>query len=101
MPCILHWDQNHFVVLYRVKKGRKFYVADPGKGPMTYGKEEFCLYKGKTVVVVAHRLSTVRNADQIVVLDSGRVAEIGTHEELVSKRGAYYELVKNQLELGC
>ena len=57
MPCILHWDQNHFVVLYRVKKGRKFYVADPGKGPMTYGKEEFCLYKGKTVVVVAHRLS--------------------------------------------
>lgn len=58
-------------------------------------------YKGKTVVVVAHRLSTVKHADQIVVLDSGRVAEIGTHEELVSKRGAYYELVKNQLELGC
>lgn len=57
-------------------------------------------YKGKTVVVVAHRLSTVKHADQIVVLDSGKVAEIGTHDELVSKRGAYYELVKNQLELG-
>lgn len=57
-------------------------------------------YKGKTVVVVAHRLSTVKHADQIVVLDSGRVVEIGTHDELVSKRGAYYELVKNQLELG-
>ena len=57
-------------------------------------------YKGKTVVVVAHRLSTVKHADQIVVLDSGRVVEIGTHDELVSKRGAYYELVKNLLELG-
>ena len=57
-------------------------------------------YKGKTVLVVAHRLSTVKHADQIVVLDSGRVVEIGTHDELVSKRGTYYELVRNQLELG-
>lgn len=57
-------------------------------------------YKGKTVVIVAHRLSTVKNADQIVVLNSGRVAEIGTHEELVKKRGEYYELVRNQLEIG-
>lgn len=57
-------------------------------------------YHGKTVVVAAHRLSTVKNADQIVVLDNGRVVEIGTHEELVSKHGAYYELVRNQLELG-
>ena len=60
--------------------------------------EEF--YKGKTVVVVAHRLSTVRDADKIVVLDRGKVAEEGTHEELTSLRGKYYELVKNQLELG-
>jgi ABC-type multidrug transport system fused ATPase/permease subunit len=51
----------------------------------------------KTVVVVAHRLSTVRNADQIVVLDKGQIAEIGTHEELVAHRAAYYHLVKNQL----
>ena len=57
-------------------------------------------YKGKTVVIVAHRLSTVKNADQIVVLDSGKVIEIGTHNDLVAKRGAYYELVRNQLELG-
>ena len=57
-------------------------------------------YHGKTVVVVAHRLSTVKHADQIVVLDGGQIAEIGTHVELTAKRGKYYELVKNQLELG-
>ena len=57
-------------------------------------------YKGKTVIVVAHRLSTVRDADKIVVLDQGKVAEEGTHEELTALRGKYYELVKNQLELG-
>ena len=57
-------------------------------------------YKGKTVVIVAHRLSTVKNADQIVVLDKGKVVETGNHETLTAKRGAYYNLVKNQLELG-
>lgn len=56
-------------------------------------------FKGRTVVVVAHRLSTVRHADQIVVMDSGQIKERGTHGELVKKRGAYYDLVKNQLEL--
>lgn len=57
-------------------------------------------FRGKTVIVVAHRLSTVKNADKIVVLDKGRIAEEGTHSELVARRGAYYHLVKNQLELG-
>ena len=57
-------------------------------------------YKGRTVVVVAHRLSTVKNADQIIVLDGGRVVETGNHTSLIDKKGAYYNLVKNQLELG-
>ena len=57
-------------------------------------------YKGRTVVVVAHRLSTVKNADQIVVLDAGKVVEVGDHNTLIAKHGTYYNLVKNQLELG-
>ncbi len=57
-------------------------------------------FKGRTVVTVAHRLSTVKNADLIVVLDNGRIIETGSHEELAARRQAYYSLVKNQLELG-
>ena len=57
-------------------------------------------FHGKTVVIVAHRLSTVKNADNIIVLNNGEVSEQGSHEELVRRRGYYYELIKNQLELG-
>ncbi len=57
-------------------------------------------FEGRTVVIVAHRLSTVRNADKIVVLEKGKIAESGAHEQLVKARGAYYNLVKDQLELG-
>ena len=61
---------------------------------------ENLFYKGRTVVVVAHRLSTVKNAHQIIVLDKGRIVETGNHASLIEKKGAYYNLVKNQLELG-
>jgi ATP-binding cassette, subfamily B, bacterial len=57
-------------------------------------------FKNKTVIVIAHRLSTVMNADQIVVLDKGKIIEMGNHQELVNLKGNYYELVRNQLQLG-
>jgi ATP-binding cassette subfamily B protein len=57
-------------------------------------------FRGRTVVVVAHRLSTVKGADKIIVLHQGKIVEEGNHESLVDSRGYYYELVKNQLELG-
>jgi ATP-binding cassette, subfamily B, bacterial len=57
-------------------------------------------FKGKTAVVIAHRLSTVKHADKIIVLDKGKVVEEGSHNELVASKGEYYRLVKNQLELG-
>ena len=57
-------------------------------------------FKGKTAIVIAHRLSTVKHADKIIVLDKGKVVEEGNHTELVAKKGEYYRLVKNQLELG-
>ncbi|WP_454801644.1 peptidase domain-containing ABC transporter [Mucilaginibacter phyllosphaerae] len=58
-------------------------------------------FVGKTVIVVAHRLSTVSNADNIILLDKGRIAEQGTHQQLIALKGEYYKLVKNQLELGA
>lgn len=57
-------------------------------------------YKGKTVVIVAHRLSTVKNADNIIVIDNGKIVEIGNHQDLVNLKGSYFNLVRNQLELG-
>ena len=57
-------------------------------------------FVGKTVIIIAHRLSTVKNADQIVVLEKGRIVEYGNHQQLTAKKGEYYQLVKNQLELG-
>jgi ATP-binding cassette subfamily B protein len=57
-------------------------------------------YRNRTVVIVAHRLSTVRHADNIAVIDAGQLIEQGTHEQLVALRGTYFRLIKNQLELG-
>lgn len=57
-------------------------------------------FKGKTIIIVAHRLSTVRDADQIVVLEHGEILEKGTHNQLLTQKGRYFQLVKNQLDLG-
>ena len=58
------------------------------------------IFKNKTVIIVAHRLSTVQNSDQIIVLEQGQVRECGNHMKLVSQKGRYFELIRNQLELG-
>lgn len=57
-------------------------------------------FHGKTVVIIAHRLSTVKNADKIIVLNNGRIIEQGNHEKLVYNKSHYFQLIKNQLELG-
>mgnify|MGYP001802201669 CR=1 FL=1 len=57
-------------------------------------------FKGKTVLIIAHRLSTVKNADQIIVLRNGQIVEQGNHQQLVDNQSDYFSLVKNQLELG-
>ena len=56
-------------------------------------------FKERTALVIAHRLSTVKSANQIIVLDNGSIVEQGTHDDLVNKKGLYYNLIKNQLEL--
>lgn len=89
-----------------VYKNPQFIFFDEATNSLDANNEKVILenlqqfFKNKTVIVVAHRLSTVRNADKIVVMESGEIAEEGTHAELVFKKGKYYELVKNQLELG-
>ena len=82
------------------KIGFATYTEKATRADETNSVNLYDFYKGKTVVVAAHRLSTVMNADQIVVMKKGRIVEVGTHRELVERRGEYYALVKNQLELG-
>ena len=89
-----------------VYKDPQFIFFDEATNSLDANNEKVILenlqqfFKNRTVIIVAHRLSTVKNADKIIVLDNGEVAEEGTHTELTLQRGKYYELVKNQLELG-
>lgn len=99
-------QKQRLLIARAVYKNPSFLFFDEATNALDANNERIILdnldqfYKGKTVVIVAHRLSTVQNADNIIVMESGKVIESGTHKELTAKRGAYYTLVKNQLELG-
>lgn len=99
-------QKQRILIARAVYKNPKFIFLDEATNALDAKNEKVIVenldrfYRGRTVVIVAHRLSTVRNADQIIVLDGGKVVETGSHESLTEKRGAYYNLVKNQLELG-
>lgn len=99
-------QRQRILIARAVYKDPDFLFLDEATNALDANNEKTILenlqefYRGKTVVVVAHRLSTVKNADQIVVLDKGTIVEQGTHAELTVLKGKYYNLVKNQLELG-
>ncbi len=98
-------QKQRILIARAVYKDPKFIFFDEATNALDANNEKVILenlqefFKGRTVIVVAHRLSTVKNADQIVVLEKGKVVEVGTHKELSERKGAYYTLVKNQLEL--
>jgi len=99
-------QKQRILIARAVYKNPEYLFFDEATNALDANNEKIIMdnmeqfFIGKTVVVVAHRLSTVKNADQIVVIEKGKLVERGTHEELVALRGSYYELVKNQLELG-
>ncbi len=99
-------QKQRLAIARAVYKNPHFIFFDEATNSLDANNEKVILenlqqfFNGKTVVVVAHRLSTVKNADKIIVLDNGEIVEEGTHTELTLKKGKYYELVKNQLELG-
>ncbi len=99
-------QKQRMLIARAVYKNPEYIFLDEATNALDANNEKVIMenlheyFKGRTVVVVAHRLSTVKNADQIIVLAKGKIVETGTHNELAKKKGAYYELVKNQLELG-
>jgi len=99
-------QRQRILIARAVYKNPEFIFFDEATNALDANNERVIMenlntfFEGKTVVVVAHRLSTVKNADNIVVLEKGKIVEQGTHKELTALKGIYYELVKNQLELG-
>lgn len=99
-------QKQRILIARAVYKNPQFLFFDEATNALDANNEKAIMenlqefFKGRTVIVVAHRLSTVKDADKIIVLQDGEVIEEGNHNELTQKRGKYYELVKNQLELG-
>lgn len=99
-------QKQRILIARSVYKNPQYLFFDEATNALDANNEKIIMdnlnefFKGRTVVIVAHRLSTVKNADQIVVIEKGRIIETGNHKELTALKGAYYELVKNQLELG-
>ncbi|MNE29535.1 Multidrug resistance ABC transporter ATP-binding/permease protein BmrA [compost metagenome] len=98
-------QKQRLLIARAVYKNPDFLFFDEATSALDANNERIIMenlevfFKGRTVVVIAHRLSTVKHADQIVVMDKGEVIEIGTHVDLLEQKGSYYNLVKNQLEL--
>lgn len=99
-------QKQRLLIARAAYKDAKYLIFDEATNSLDANNERFImeklnvLFRNRTVVIVAHRLSTVRNADNIVVVYKGKITEQGTHEELINRRGDYYKLIKNQLELG-
>ena len=99
-------QRQRILIARAIYRNPEFIMLDEATNSLDAANERMIVenlaefYRGRTVVVVAHRLSTVRDADRIIVMENGRIAEQGTHSSLIAARGAYYNLVKNQLELG-
>jgi ATP-binding cassette, subfamily B, bacterial len=99
-------QKQRILIARAIYKNPKFLLFDEATNALDANNEKIIMenlqefFKGRTVVIVAHRLSTVKNADKIIVLENGQLVEEGNHQQLVARKNKYYELVKNQLELG-
>jgi len=99
-------QKQRILIARAVHKDPDFLFFDEATSALDANNEKVIMehlnafFEGRTVVIIAHRLSTVRNADQIIVLEKGKIAETGSHECLIDKRGLYFNLIRNQLELG-
>lgn len=99
-------QKQRLLIARAIYKNPNFLFFDEATSALDTNNEKVIIeklndfFKNKTVITIAHRLSTVKNADQIVVLEQGKIVEIGNHDSLVKQKGNYYNLIKNQLELG-
>lgn len=103
---ISHGQRQRILIARAIYKNPDYLFFDEATNSLDAKNERIIVenidrfFKNKTMIVVAHRLSTVKNADQIVVLDNGEIIEVGNHNELIKNKGKYFELIQNQLELG-